>query len=127
MKKKITLFELLGLIFILLSFFLQVFLADSSQELTNNGIRYKIEQKIDIIYNMTRDNYQKLHPEIEKPHFMANPAAFDLYQYATEDNLIKFPKAQTKSFNFVAITFFIIGSICLIIAKMYEYRKNQSQ
>jgi hypothetical protein len=84
MKKKITLFELLGLIFILLSFFLQVFLADSSQELTNNGIRYKIEQKIDFvsfsdILSYFPENLEKVYLQKIKPYL--NKGAITVHRY----------------------------------------------
>lgn len=126
MKTKIKMMELAGLFLILLSFFIQVFILTPSQNITNDAVRYKIEQKIDILYNIVRDNYQKLHPEVKEPYFIANPKSFDNFKYAEQDSEIMHTAKQTKSFHILVAIIFIIGSLALICAKCFEYQETKT-
>lgn len=126
MKTKTKMLELVALILILSSFFIQVFVLNPSQIITTDAVRYKIEQKIDIVYSIVRDNYQKLHPAGKEPHFIANPKSFDDFKYAEQDSEIIHTDKQTKFFNILVAIIFIIGSLCLIIAKYCEYQEAKT-
>lgn len=126
MRTKIKKMELIGQSLILASFFTQVFVLLPMQNLTNDSVRYKIERKIDILHNITRDNYQKFHPEVKEPYFIANPRAFDEYKYAGQDIELESVKHQTKLFSLLVAAMFIIGSLSVITAKYFEYQETKT-
>ena len=126
MSSKIKKMELVGKILILSSFFAHVFILLSIQSLANDAVRYKTERKIDILYNIERDNYQKLHPEVQEPYFIANPSTFNDYKYAENNEELESVKNQILAIRLLVATIFIIGSLYIIAAKYYEYLEAQT-
>ena len=124
MQKRIKLFELIGLIIILSSFFIQTFILLPSQTTTTGSIRYKIEKKIDTIYNIIRTNFQKLNPDIKEPIFLANPKLFSDYDYADQDTEIVGTYRQTKVLKYLVAILFIVGSFFMITAKYLDYQQT---
>ena len=124
MQKRIKLFELIGLIIILSSFFMQTFILLPSQTTTTGSIRYKIEKKIDTIYNIIRSNFQKLNPDIKEPFFLANPKLFSDYDYADQDTEIVGTYRQTNVLKYLVAIFFIVGSFFMITAKYLDYQQT---
>jgi hypothetical protein len=124
MQKRIKLFELIGLTIILSSFFIQTFILLPSQTTTTGSIRYKIEKKIDTIYNITRSNFQKLNPDIKEPIFLANSKLFSNYDYADQDTEIVGTYRQTKVLKYLVSILFIVGSFFMIAAKYLDYKQT---
>ncbi|MBU1657730.1 hypothetical protein KKG72_01585 [bacterium] len=114
--------ELTGLILILISSFSQLFLLNLSSTITNNSIRYKIEKKIDMIYNASISNYQKLHPEVTEVNIWTNPISFREYTKAEDDTSFKMTSNQTEIISYIVGIFFIIGSGLLLLAKYRELK-----
>ena len=124
MQKRIKLFEFLGLTIILSSFFMQIFILLPSQSTTTGAIRYKIENKIDTIYNIARSNFQKLNPDINEPVFWANPKLFSDYDYAEQDTEIVGTNRQTKLLKNLVSILFLVGSTLMIAAKYIDYKQT---
>ena len=124
MQKRIKLFEFIGLAIILSSFFIQTFILLPSQTTTTGSIRYKIEKKIDTIYNITRSNFQKLNPDIKEPIFLANPKLFSDYDYADQDTELVGTYRQTKILKYLVSILFIVGSFFMIAAKYLDYKQT---
>ena len=120
MKTKIEMMELAGRILILLSVFIKFFVLTPSRDITNDAVRYKIENKIDIVYSIVRDNYQKLHPEVKEPYFKANPELFGNYKYAEQDSEFMSTAKQTRAFHILVEIIFILGSLASIGAKCFS-------
>ena len=121
MAKKL---ELWGMGFILVSSFIQIFLLIPSQTITAGAIQYKLEEKIDHVYSITRSSYQKLHPEVTEPIFDSDQKSFSNYEYAEQNKDIESTQWQTNTLNNIVGCLFILGSLMLLIGKHLEIKSS---
>ena len=114
-------FEIFGLTMVLVSSFVQVFLLNSLEEISQESVQFRMENKLDILYGISISNFQKLHPEdrsVRTHHF---PDFFERnYKYAEDKSDIERVSKQT-SFTKYAIGFiFVIGSFLMLFGKIIE-------
>ncbi|CAH1557923.1 hypothetical protein [Vibrio rotiferianus] len=113
-------YEFWGLILVLLSSFVQFFVLNESQDLTDSAVTYKLEKKLDDIFRASRSNFQALHPDEPQTLVWVNPDVFDEYEYAQDNNRLEHTKAQTDWLGKVVGVLFLIGSGLIIWAKRLE-------
>jgi len=123
LKSKI--FEFWGILLILASSFIQIFLLSPSQDLTNEAVIWKIEEKLDLIFMAATLNYHKLHPE--ENHSWNNPDQLDTYKYVEMNKDLQTTKKQTTTLQWVVGSIFLIGSLLLLIGKFMEIKETSNQ
>jgi len=115
--------EVFGLICILTSSFIQLFLLNILEEISQETIQYKIENKLDIIYAINISNYKKLHPDNKNVKTYHFPNDFERsYIYAENNKNSTRVSKQTNWTKKVIGFIFILGSILIIIGKLIEIK-----
>ena len=117
--------EFWGLAFILASSFFQLFLLYPSQSGTNDAVRWKLEEKIDLVFAASRSNFRKLHPEINVT--CDNPEQLNNYKYAEMNQELKTTQNQTSFFQWVVGGFFLVGSSLILIGKHMEIKQASNK
>lgn len=111
--------EYYGLILVLLSSFIQFFILNKSQELTNGAVAYKIETKLDVMYSVIRSNYQSLNTN-SKENYWVNPDELNGYKYAEMNQSMEKTKSQTEWFGNIVALLFLFGSLLMVLGKKVE-------
>ena len=121
MKSKAIQLEILGLLFVLVSFFFQSFFFEQLSSLQNEAVQYKLERKIDMIFSIVKDNYSELNPNEKGAQFWSNPDSHNQYKYAEDNKLLENVKNQTNWAKVILSSLFAFGSILIITGKYLEY------
>ncbi len=110
--------EFWGIGLILVSSFIQIFLLYPSQSLTDDAIRWKLEEKIDLVFTASRSNFKKLHPEINTT--WDNPEQLNNYKHVEMNEELETTQNQTAFIKWVVGFLFVIGSSLLLLGKHLE-------
>ena len=114
-------FEIFGLTMVLASSFVQMFLLTSLEEISQESLQFRIENKIDILYAIGISNFQKLHPENRSVKTYHGPNAFERdYKYAEDKSDLKRISMQTSFTKYIIGFIFVIGSLLMLIGKIIE-------
>ncbi|MDH1470236.1 hypothetical protein [Shewanella sp. GD03713] len=114
--------ELWGLILILLSSFTQLFILNKSQDLTNNAVVWKIENKMDVIFSVLTSNHDILNFGVPENPKTAGEL-FTNYKYAEMNKSMETTQNQTKFIGLFVSVLFVLGSFLLVLAKYIELKK----
>jgi len=112
--------EGIGLLLILLSFFLQLFQNDLQSSL-NDTQYYQLHDKLDTLWRIIQNDYSQNHPEAG----VSGTINFEEYSnnwkiYSEEIKELKTWEQSIIFFSKINIILFIIGSVFLIIPKFIE-------
>ena len=113
-------FEGIGLLLILISFFLQLFQNDLQSSL-NETQYYQLHDKLDTLWRVIQNDYSQNHPEAG----VSGSINFEAYSknwkiYSEEIKELKPWEESIIFFSKLNIILFVIGSIGLIIPKFIE-------
>jgi hypothetical protein len=113
--------EYYGLIFILASTFFQLFLLTPSKDNADSSVIFKLEEKVDVIYQMSKANFQKLY--YERTNHAYNPELDNklFYKYAEMNENQNHVKGQSNLIGIVVGLLFLFGSVLMCCAKRLEY------
>ncbi|OYX84387.1 MAG: hypothetical protein B7Y83_08370 [Flavobacteriales bacterium 32-34-25] len=121
-SKRSTLNKLegIGLLLILLSFFLQLFQNDLQSSL-NDTQYYQLHDKLDTLWRIIQNDYSQNHPESG----VSGTINFEEYSnnwkiYSEEIKELKTWEKSIIFFSKINIILFVIGSVFLIIPKFIE-------
>ena len=113
--------EFSGLILILASAFFQLFLSTPAKDNADYSVVFKLEKKLDVIYQISKANFKKLY--YEPTSFDYNPELDNelFYKYVEMNKIQKHVKGQSNFIGVAVGLFFLIGSGLMCYAKYLEY------
>lgn len=109
--------EGIGLVLILLSFFVQIFQNDSEESFRNSQ-NYHINKKLDHIWALIENKYAEEHPEKKlKPLIRLKSLDHDWELYSKQAKEMENWEDQINFFADISTWIFVIGTILAILPK----------
>jgi hypothetical protein len=113
--------ELYGLIFILASTFFQLFISSPARDYADSSVVFKLEEKMDVIYQLSKANFQKLYYKVADSSYNPELDSKLFYKYAEMNKNQQHVKGQSNFIGIIVGLVFLFGSALICYAKHLEY------
>ncbi|MGF1800147.1 hypothetical protein L4D11_05625 [Vibrio gigantis] len=118
--------ELIGLLLVLVSSFFQLFGTEQTSSHLQSAVTFKVEEKLDVIYQLVKANYQKVHHEPTKIRDSWLDSKLN-YKYAEMNQQLEKVESQDKFTKNLYGALFLLGSLLILRGKWIEYRVDGEQ
>lgn len=118
--------ELVGLFLVLVSSFFQLFGVEQTNSHFQSAVTFKVEEKLDVIYQLVKANYQKVHhaPNEVKDSWLDNKLH---YNYAEMNQQLETVEKQDEFAKKLYGVLFVLGSLLICRGKWIEYRVEREK
>jgi hypothetical protein len=113
--------ELCGLILILASTFFQLFISAPARDNADSSVVFKLEEKMDVIYQISKANFQKLYYKASDSSYNPELDSKLFYKYAEMNKNQQHVKGQSNFIGIMVGLVFLFGSLLICYAKYLEY------